>query len=256
MRKSIFFNVLASLCPKSSAVPDPFSTKKDFLALKQGAGHPRQYPEDLKNLSLLSALSRSEMILNRLKRKMSLRMQVATFLVLLSCGACAQTAIIEPLKIGDKLPEAVLNASFLWINQGSKVADGLKLNQYKDKIVLLDFWASWCSTCIYKFPLLEQLQQKYKNDLVVILVDSRETKDTPERISGILTGAKAPFQKISLPTIYGDTLLTKIFPHRYLPHYVWFGKDGTLKMISSAELLNAETVNALLYQPLKTPQKQ
>jgi thiol-disulfide isomerase/thioredoxin len=215
MRKSIFFNVWALLCLKKRKLSVVFFSHKNFKIF---------------------------------------RCIQATFLFL-SYACFAQNVAIEPLKIGDKFPEAVLNVSFPRIANGSKPGDSLQLNQYKGKIILLDFWASWCSTCIYKFPLLAELQRKYKDDLVVILVDSKETKDTPERILGILTGAKAPFQKTALPSIYNDTILTKLFPHRFLPHYVWFGKDGTLKMISSAELLNAETVNALLYQPLKTPQK-
>ncbi|RBQ07593.1 hypothetical protein DRW42_10415 [Pedobacter miscanthi] len=240
MRKSIFFNVLASLCLKkrrfrASPMPSEIMTY--------------HYPNQTKEhqiLQLLAGLSKSEVVFHRLKRKSLLRISTSIILVLISWNCFAQNENIEPLKIGDKLPEAILNTSFQVVSCSSVNIDSLKLSQYKDKIILFDFWASWCSSCIYKFPVLEQLQEEYKNDLVVILVDSKETKDTPQRILGILTGAKAPFRKTTLPTIYNDTVLTKIFPHRYLPHYVWFGKDGTLKLISSAELLNAQTVNALL----------
>lgn len=246
MRKSIFFNVLASLCLKKRKLP------ASPVLPDSGMYRCNNKIKDHQRLQFLAGLAKSEIIFHHLKRKNQLRIKVLLIFSLISYTCFAQNESIEPLKIGDKLPELVLNTSFQVISNDSLKIDSLKLSQYKDKIILFDFWASWCSTCIYKFPVLEQLQEKYKNDLVVILVDSKETKDSPERMLGILSGAKAPFQKTGLTSIYNDTVLTKIFPHRYLPHYVWFGKDGTLKLISSAELLNAETVNALIY---KTPQK-
>ncbi len=170
------------------------------------------------SLRLLADLSKSEIVFHRLKRKGLLRIKAAMIFLLISVNSFAQSEVTEPLKIGDKLPEVILNTPFQLIGSASMKTDSLKLSRYKDKIILFDFWASWCSTCIYKFPVLEQLQEKYKNDLVVILVDSKETKDTPARILGILTGTKPPFLKTGFPTIYNDTILTKIFPHRYLAH--------------------------------------
>ncbi|WP_293305619.1 TlpA family protein disulfide reductase [Pedobacter sp. UBA5917] len=242
MRKSIFFNVLASLCPKKGRLGVLSRQAKRSTCQSTNEIKPPQ------NLHLLADLSKSEIVFHRLKRKSLIRIRTLAVLLFISYSCFAQNESIEPLKIGDKLPGVILNTSFQLLSSGPVKIDSLKLSQYKDKIILFDFWASWCSTCIYKFPVMEQLQEKYKNDLVIILVDSKETRDTPERMLGILTGAKAPFKKTGLPSIYNDTILTKIFLHRYLPHYVWFGKDGTLKLISSAELLNAETVNALLSQ--------
>jgi cytochrome c biogenesis protein CcmG, thiol:disulfide interchange protein DsbE len=54
---------------------------------------------------------------------------------------------------------------------GSGRADGLNLGQYRGKVVVLDFWASWCAPCRRSFPWLNEIQAKYRDRLVVIGVN-------------------------------------------------------------------------------------
>lgn len=47
-----------------------------------------------------------------------------------------------------------------------------KLNDYKGKLVYLDFWASWCIPCRKSFPWMNEMNKKYKNKgLEVIAVN-------------------------------------------------------------------------------------
>ena len=43
------------------------------------------------------------------------------------------------------------------------------LSQYKGKIIVLNFWATWCSPCREEMPELSQLHDEYKNKNVVVL---------------------------------------------------------------------------------------
>jgi thiol-disulfide isomerase/thioredoxin len=67
------------------------------------------------------------------------------------------------LKVGDTLPNL---ATF---SLDDKLPDNLK-----GKIVILDFWASWCLPCAESFPALDELQKKYGDKLVVIGVNVDE----------------------------------------------------------------------------------
>lgn len=62
------------------------------------------------------------------------------------------------LKPGDKFPDLA----------GFKL-EGKLPETLKGKIVIVDFWASWCLPCAASFPVLEELHQRYKDRDVVIV---------------------------------------------------------------------------------------
>ena len=58
----------------------------------------------------------------------------------------------------------------LLVAGGSAGADSqLDLTQYKDKVVVVDFWASWCVPCRRSFPWLNTMQEKYGDEGLVIV---------------------------------------------------------------------------------------
>ncbi|MFC1226797.1 TlpA family protein disulfide reductase, partial [Pedobacter sp. BG31] len=106
------------------------------------------------------------------------------------------------------------------------------LNRYRGKLILLDFWATYCVPCIASFPKMQVLQQKYQNDLQIILVNNEPLA----RATAFLQKRKDEHNE-AFTAIVADTLLNNTFPHRTIPHYVWIGKDGKVLAITGEEEL-------------------
>jgi len=76
--------------------------------------------------------------------------------------------------------------------------DALDLARFRGKVVLVDFWASWCEPCRHSFPWLNAMQAKYADrGLVVIGVNvDREHADADR----FLHDVPAKFQIVYDPT--------------------------------------------------------
>ena len=75
-------------------------------------------------------------------------------IVLLGSSFLNAFAQKQGLEIGEKSPEIVLPSP-----EGKDVA----LSSLRNKVVLIDFWGTWCAPCVKEQPELAKLYKKYKN---------------------------------------------------------------------------------------------
>jgi len=161
-------------------------------------------------------------------------------------GADGLSSLVA-LKPGDKIPDAVWNQPFE-LNYFNGKKKTIKFADLKGKLILLDFWATWCPSCIEGFPHLEDVLAINKDEIAVLLVNSTQTKDTQKRVQDLKKKYKTAYGfQTSLPYLFGDTIFQQLFPHNAVPHVVWINKDGILVANTYANALSKENITAVLH---------
>ena len=97
----------------------------------------------------------------------------------------------------------------------------LTLSDYKGKVILLNFWATWCGPCVGEMPAFPQLLEKYGDDLAIITVDMQEDAET--------VGAFIAENGYDFPVVL-DTggAIGKLYPTDGIPYTIVIAPDGTI----------------------------
>lgn len=138
---------------------------------------------------------------------------------------------IQPLYKGDKVPDISLGKI---INYKSATA---RFSDFKGKLVILDFWATWCSPCLASLPRMDSLQQKFGDNIAIIPIDGLDRGESEVK-------AKQYFskKKLNLPSVVEDSVLSKLFPHTGIPHEVWISPDGVVLTTTGHEEVTGSTI--------------
>lgn len=160
------------------------------------------------------------------------------FLILSFQQLYAGTSVL----IGEKSPEIDFKSILNYKKSSAKLSD------FKSKIVIIDFWATWCSNCIEEFPHLDSLQNKFKEDLLVLTV----TDEPKERIRRYLSN-----NTMRLPIVIDTSRsINELFPHKVIPHTVLIDKSGVIRAITTPKELNEKILGDLIAGKLTTiPEK-
>jgi len=120
----------------------------------------------------------------------------------------------------------------------------VRLESFKGKVILINFWATWCGPCRVEIPSLIELQQQYAGDLVVLGVS---VDDTAEKLQPYATA-----MKINYPLLVGNgrqDFQDAYGPFWGIPVSVYVGRDGRIHKkhsgIASKEQIEHEITSLL-----------
>ena len=186
---------------------------------------------------------------------MKLAHSLNTSLVRLGCCLALVVALVIPrwvcaggatLKEGDTFPELT-----------QFPIEGKLPDTLKGKIVVVDFWASWCGPCKESFPVMEELQARFgKQGLVILAVNVDENraamdeflKDHPSTFTIVRDAKKKLVSQVniqSMPTSFvlnGDGKIVSV-------HKGFHGAETRKKYVQEIEDLVKKTSAATVKNP-------
>jgi peroxiredoxin len=128
-----------------------------------------------------------------------------------------------------------------------KSLDGpnLRLQEQRGKVVLLNFWATWCGPCREEMPQLNKLYEKYRPSGFTLLgVNVDEDSRNAAGIAGQM-GVKFPV------LLDGDKRVAKLYDLSAMPSTVLIDRDGRVRFLhrgyrSGTESTYDQQIRALL----------
>ena len=137
-----------------------------------------------------------------------------------------------------KNPKSYEDVTFLDINEIN-----VNLNDFKGKLIILNFWATWCAPCKDEMPSLDNLQSNTKlNNLKIFPINvGQEDRSQSERF----------FKELNINNldIYIDAPITlaKKFSLRGVPTTILFNKEGKefARILGSIDFNDEEFINWL-----------
>lgn len=141
--------------------------------------------------------------------------------------AQADPAKKEPAKlnVGDKAPPIKVSK---WL-QGEAVPAF-----EKDKVYVVEFWATWCAPCIAAMPHLSELQEEYKDKGLVVIGLTTKTTDNPtEKVAKFVekNGKKFAYRFAFCEELDTDKAYMDDAKQEGIPCSFVIGKDGAIAYI-------------------------
>lgn len=134
--------------------------------------------------------------------------------------------------------------------QGNKVF----LERFKGKLVLLNFWATWCPQCVSEFPHFTELIKKYKGRVIWLAVSNDDNKQVLQdfllKQQGLIGGILAD-QSMVVVWDENNKITSGVFYTELFPETIIVTKDSLMaeKIVGPADWGSVEMeqyLNALL----------
>ena len=121
----------------------------------------------------------------------------------------------EPVNIGETAPD--FNAEYV---------DGeiFTLSDARGKVVILNFWATWCGPCCEELPAFQKLHDEYGDKLQVIAIDYGESE---KEVSGFIKENGYSFP-VALDM---DGSISALYPTDGIPYTLIIDKNGIIRQI-------------------------
>jgi peroxiredoxin len=101
----------------------------------------------------------------------------------------------------------------------------LKLSELRGKVILINFWASWCGPCRQEMPVLDELYRHYRSlDFTILGVNVEQNSDDAESLLKDVP--------VSFPILFDtENKISKLYGVKGMPSTVLVDRDGKIRYV-------------------------
>ncbi|SHG10713.1 TlpA family protein disulfide reductase [Pedobacter caeni] len=159
-------------------------------------------------------------------------------------GKTKPIAGLSNLNIGDSLPDFSIPKI---INTPKSTA---KTSEFKEQLLIIDFWSIYCSGCIEALPKMNALQKLFGNKIKILPV----TYESEALVSEFWKKNRNT-KGLGLPSVVEDQIFASYFRHQTIPHEVWIYK-GKVIAITTSQYVDEPNIRKVLNgESIKWPPK-
>lgn len=105
----------------------------------------------------------------------------------------------------------------------SQTGQNVKLSEQVGNVLLINFWASWCSPCREEMPLLEEIHQKYKDlGFSVLAINVDENTELADKFLSTIN--------VTFPVLYDNSAkVSQLYDVDAMPTTVIVDRDGNMR---------------------------
>lgn len=151
-----------------------------------------------------------------------------------ACAEPASQARPEFVRKGEPAPGLALSGLI-----NSPLKEFQSLEELAGKVIVLDFWATWCEPCVENIPRFNALAEKFRGKSVVFIA---VTDEAGGDVSGFLR--RTPIKGWVAPG--APAAVFRAYRVYARPHTVLIGRDSRVAAVTSPVMVTEEMITALL----------